>query len=77
MKGIDSLMMKHPKPRLKSQDHLIIKSQELDHNYMSKSYVYLAKGLSDEIEKNNIEESQIINYNSIFFEKDIDLEIYK
>lgn len=44
---------------------------------MSKSYVYLAKGLSDEIENNNIDESQIINYNSIFFEKDIDLEIYK
>lgn len=55
----------------------MIRSQELDHNFFSKSYVYLAKGLSDEIERNNIEDSQIINYNSIFFENDIELEEYK
>jgi hypothetical protein len=77
MKQVEQLMLKKPSARLKSQEHLTLKSQELGHHYFSKSYVYLTKGLSDEIENNNIEDSQIINYNSIFFEKDIDLEMYK
>ena len=68
-----------------------VKSQEIQLNELSKSYVYLVKGLSEEIE--NIESlSQgvcplgggsrigtfgLINYNSIFFENDMNLEQYK
>jgi hypothetical protein len=41
---------------------------------MPKSYVYLAKGLSDEIENDDM--PSIKNYRSAFFENDEDLESY-
>lgn len=58
---------------MRSEAVLTVKSEELQFHQLSKSYVYLIKGLSDEID--NIEKRKSLNnYNSLFFEKDMDIE---
>lgn len=48
-----------------------------DHIATSKSYIYLAKGLSDELsDELNSYSGGINNYRSAFFENDRDLEDY-
>ncbi len=48
-----------------------------DHIATSKSYIYLAKGLSDELsDEQNSYNGGINNYRSAFFENDKDLEDY-
>ncbi|TNV87330.1 hypothetical protein FGO68_gene2233 [Halteria grandinella] len=66
--------------KVKTQKEMLVAEADQDKEKLaaSKSYIYLAKGLSDELSDDNSSKGGLggINYRSAFFENDKDLEDY-